>query len=42
MYQHNILITGAFSGIGKEFVRTYVKHRDSFVTAIDKDFPDRS
>ena len=34
----NILIVGAASGIGKEFVRAYVKKSGYHVIAVDKDF----
>lgn len=39
MPEHNILITGAYSGIGKEFVRAYLKDRSTSVIAVDNKFP---
>ncbi|KAL6719829.1 hypothetical protein ACLMJK_001750 [Lecanora helva] len=39
MHHSNILITGAFSGIGKAFVRAYLEHHGNNIVAIDKDFP---
>ena len=36
----NILVTGAFSGIGKEFVRVFLKDPSNHIVAIDRDFPD--
>ena len=42
MHQSNILITGAFSGIGKEFVRAYLKDSSNCIIALDKDFPSQN
>ena len=39
MYRFKILITGAFSGIGKEFVRALLKNPSNCIIALDKDFP---
>ena len=38
----NILIVGAASGIGKEFVRAFVKKPGNYVIAVDKNFPQPS
>ena len=38
----NILVVGAASGIGKEFVRTFVKRAGNYVIAVDKNFPQSS
>ena len=38
----NILIVGAASGIGREFVRAYVKEHENNVIAIDRHFPQPS
>lgn len=39
MQQHNILITGSYSGIGKAFVTAYVRDPKNRIIAIDKSFP---
>ena len=39
MDELNILVTGALSGIGKEFVRAYLKNPWNCILAIDRDFP---
>ncbi len=39
MQKYNILVTGAFSGIGKEFVRAYLENPSNYIFAIDKDVP---
>lgn len=38
----NILVVGAASGIGKEFVRAFVKKAGNYVIAVDKNFPQTS
>ena len=38
----NILVVGAASGIGKEFVRAFVKEPGNYVIAVDKNFPQPS
>lgn len=38
----NILVVGAASGIGKEFVRAFVKEPGNHVIAVDRDFPQPS
>ena len=39
MPNRKILITGAFSGIGKAFVRAYLEQSDNVIVAIDSKFP---
>ena len=36
MLNQKIVVTGAFSGIGKAFVRAYLEHSDSSIVAIDR------
>ena len=38
----NILVIGAASGIGKEFVRAFVRKAGNYVIAVDKNFPQSS
>ena len=38
----NILVVGAASGIGKEFVRAFVREVGNYVIAVDKNFPQSS
>lgn len=42
MFRYNIIITGAFSGIGKAFVRAYLKKSGNCIVAVDKKFPRQS